>query len=662
MIRSRFAVVVCFAVALAAFAAPAPATAQSKKDVQRAEQLNGEARIQFKSGNYDGAADLFMQVYDLVKTPAAVFNAARAREAGKRLVEAKTLYELYLRIEKSPEGLADARQRIAEIEASLKLEEQRKAEQEAAQKAAAEEAARKAAEDAAKKAAEDAARAAAEDAAKKAAEAAEKERKLAGATFVPPTGVSSEDAVRAVGSVLTAVAEAAQAAGVAPVHPIADYIGAEMARGVQGPCDFHCQLGVARGLGSAYALTTSLRQDGGLLRLRLVIWRTTDATDAGQAEAAGTTLPGLQERAKRAAGDVWNGVRNLAVVPVPPPPNAQPLAAGRAWLAIEVDPPGSAVAIDEADMGPAPLVAAVSVGTHRIRAQKPGFHLRAGLVAVEAGSQRTAIQLPPALAPEVAPAGTIPAPVPATPSPPAATATPAARVTPPTTANPAPLPATKPSPTAPENASPMRATAKPSAAPSAVAPTTAANAPASAAGTPSTPSENTVHWGVVGTLDNGLGFSVAPDDTIRADASLGYGGYAHIGWGPRDGSPYVSLCLGARYFSYQGLSARVETPLVAKPFGMAYMAGVIVPKLSGLMGTIAYHSAEVENNFSAFQYWTWGLRIVPTKGLFYFAIGIDSLLASNRDITLEPDEFGAGPRFRIGAEIGVNLGGVQLSR
>jgi hypothetical protein len=167
---------------------------------------------------------------------------------------------------------------------------------------------------------------------------------------------------------------------------------------------------------------------------------------------------------------------------------------------------------------------------------------------------------------------------------------------------------------------------------------------------------------VVGTLDGGLGFSVAPDDSVRADASLGYGGYAHVGWGPRDGSPYASLCLGARYFSFQGLSARVETARPAKPFGMAYFAGIIVPKLSGLMGSLAYNTAEVENGFGSFDYWTWGLRIVPTKGLFYFAVGIDSLLASDRNAAVEPDEFGAGPRFRIGAEIGVNLGGVQLSR
>ena len=52
---------------------------------QRAEALDSQAKQAFHDGQFDRAADLFMQVYDVAKSPTAVFNAARAREQAKKL-------------------------------------------------------------------------------------------------------------------------------------------------------------------------------------------------------------------------------------------------------------------------------------------------------------------------------------------------------------------------------------------------------------------------------------------------------------------------------------------------------------------------------------------------------------------------------------------------
>ena len=65
--------------------AVAAGSAAAKAEQAKAEALNAEAKEAFKSGNFDRAAELFMQVYDLAKQPAAVYNAAQA--AGEYTVQ-----------------------------------------------------------------------------------------------------------------------------------------------------------------------------------------------------------------------------------------------------------------------------------------------------------------------------------------------------------------------------------------------------------------------------------------------------------------------------------------------------------------------------------------------------------------------------------------------
>lgn len=104
---------------VAAHAAPKGPSAAEKA---KASALSAQAKLAFQEKRYDESADLYMQVYDLVKNEASVYNAARAKELGGKLVEAKALYELFARIDKTPKGQADAAKRIAEIEEKLRQE------------------------------------------------------------------------------------------------------------------------------------------------------------------------------------------------------------------------------------------------------------------------------------------------------------------------------------------------------------------------------------------------------------------------------------------------------------------------------------------------------------------------------------------------------------
>lgn len=142
---ARAAVWLACALAVALAVAPVPAYAAGgqrppnvKEINARAKQLTAEATDAFKAKRYEAAADLFMQVYDLVKNTASVYNAARAKELGGKLVEAKTLFELYQRIEKSDAGRADAAKHIAEIDEQMRREADIKAKAENDAKAKAE--------------------------------------------------------------------------------------------------------------------------------------------------------------------------------------------------------------------------------------------------------------------------------------------------------------------------------------------------------------------------------------------------------------------------------------------------------------------------------------------------------------------------------------------
>ncbi len=623
-------------------AAPGP-----KAQVQKAEQLNAKARESFKAGRFDEAVDLFMQVYDLVRTPTAVFNAARAREAAHKPVEAKALYELYCNIEKSPEGLADARKRLADIEAAMNQDAVKKAADEAAAKKAKEDA------DAAQKRA-DAERAEAE----KLRLEKEKQDKqiavptkaaLAGVTFLPPSGETNEESVRTTQEVLGAAQQEARSAQFGDVHAVGEYTQAEATRTLPGGCDFRCQLGIARSLGSAYALTTALSSVGGQWRLRLVLWRTADTTDAGHTEVVAYTLPGLAQRGRRAAGEVFNGVRKLTVAVVPTP--SAPAPNSPANLLIDSDPAGSAVVVDDVERGAAPLTVALPPGAHIVRVQRAGYLARGGVAQLQSGTQRVTLALAPQLPAEAAPAGPIPqiatVQLPGQPGP---TTVPTGSVPPPTTATRPPEPVPPP-PTQPVGKTIGLRERTPG------AETTPAKIAAPSMGTPTAPAEPSksgLLWGGVMHLEGALATAEDPNKKVKPDASLGGGGFLHFGYGEKDSAAWISGLVGARYFAYQGMSAPSKSG-GATPHGMSYWLGVAFPRAAGLTGGFHYNRVAQNNGTPDFSYTTWSLRLISAKSWFYFAMGVEGLLTSDRKYNIY-DEFGIGPNLRISLEMGVNIG------
>ncbi len=636
-------------------------------DQQRAQGLNEQARQAFKDGRFDEAADLFLQVYDLVRTPTAVFNAARAREAAKKWPEAKALFELYARIEKSQEGQADARKHLAEIDATVQAEVERKQREEAELRTKVEADAKRArdeAELAARKAQQERMeleQLKAREAERLKAQEQDKQREqerlkrqdpgrarldpqpgrsaeLMGVTCLPPTGATSEDSVRALQAVLQGVQAEAQAALVVPVRPVADYIQAEMARNLPGPCDFHCQLGVSRSLGSAFALTTALRYENGQMHLRQVLWRTADATDAAQVEVVAWTLPGLQQRAKAAAGDLWNSVRRYPVRPFPVQAGSAVINA----LQVESNPPGAQVFLDEADAGVTPVRVALQPGNHRIRVQKLRFHTRGGTLVLPAGAHWLQAQLPAQVTPEQNPGDPVAAPK-------STEAQPAAR----------PVEARAPGNSRDPLAPPAAVdSAPPAAAPPAAKALTSPPAPPGAA--PIVAAEKSgLRWGVVVSAEGGAALIQDSTSKVLPDVSMGYGTFGHIGWtNVSDGPALVSLVGGVRWQKFQGISASSQVK-AATPHGVSGWLGVLVPAANLLVS--AHHNwMSVDNNYRDFAYNTVQARVIQGKGWLFLALGVEVMVNSDRP-RADVDEFGIGPNLRLTCELGINLGGTPMS-
>lgn len=626
--------------------AKTPASAKTKaQDLQaKATALNEQARQAFKDGRFDEAADLFLQVYDLVRTPTAVFNAARAREAAGKLPEAKALFELFLRIEKSAEGQEDARKRIAAIDTTLQkqAEDKQRQEQEARAKVEAEaQKARQEAEASARKAeqerqelerfkAQEAERLKAAEAQKQKALADERARaeaaakaatELAGVTFLPPTGASTEDTVRTVQALLQTSMLEAQSAQVAPVHPVADYIQAEMARNLPAACDFHCQLGLARSLGSAYAVTTALRYESGQVRVRQVLWRTLDATDAASVEVTAWTLAGLQQRA-RLVGDLWNPVRRFAIQPTQGPPGARP------QLEVVSDPRGAVLTFDEVDVGLTPMAVTCEPGTHRLKLTLAGRAVRAGTVVTAAGSQRLTVALPALLPAE-------PAPNPADPNR--------------RDGNPRPD-AVRPDAVRPDA---VRSGPTPKRVPT---PTTEGGTPARQVPPATNDASTSWRWGLAGSVEGGAALIEDANKSIQPDVSGGIGTFGHLGYGSSDGPAWVSLALGVRYLQFQGLSTPTGHKSAA-PHGASGWLGVQVPSID-LLVSLHRTWVSVDNGLHDFSYDTAQVRVLQGKGWFFIAFGVEALLGSTRPAG-DLDEFGKGPNLRLTLELGLN-GGAPL--
>ena len=107
-------------------AQPAPTPAVDKK--KAAKQYTEAGLSAAKLGDYDTAIGLYEKAYSLVPHPTLLFNIAEAQRLAGRIDVALTLYRRYL--SDAPNGplVRDARDQIAEIEAS-KAAEARKAEE-----------------------------------------------------------------------------------------------------------------------------------------------------------------------------------------------------------------------------------------------------------------------------------------------------------------------------------------------------------------------------------------------------------------------------------------------------------------------------------------------------------------------------------------------------
>lgn len=97
------------------------ALAQASKDeLAKAEAKALQAKFKFKAEAYAEAAELFLEAFSISKSPALLFNAARAFEEAKRYKEARAAFEQYLGLPGlSDAGRADARAHLAACEAKI---------------------------------------------------------------------------------------------------------------------------------------------------------------------------------------------------------------------------------------------------------------------------------------------------------------------------------------------------------------------------------------------------------------------------------------------------------------------------------------------------------------------------------------------------------------
>lgn len=623
----------------------------------QADKLNDAAKQAFRDGQFDLAADLFMQVYDLSKTPAAVFNAARAREQAQKLEEARALFELYLKIEKTPAGLADAQAHITAIvqARAAQAEADRLARQKAEEAAkAAEAAAQKAQADARELERRELERLRVEKArleAEKLRADQEKARLEAlrsstdGVTILPPGGTTGEETEKVAREVQQALAHEVELAGVGKLHPLAEYAQAEQNRGMAGLCDFRCRLDVARNLGSAYAVTTTLRSEARTLHVRLVLWRTSDASEMAATEVEAVTLTGLTQRGQRVAGDLFNGIRKFLPLPLAGTPTDQ--------LLLTTEPPTCAVTLDEQDLGQTPLHLRLTPGLHRLRVQKAGFHPRAGTVTLTGMSAKLNVILPSQLPAEIAPE-------------PAPTAPPAAAPVP------IPVPAKPPSASgAPKMAPPSVPAVAPAAAPPSAPPAEEKSAEkdraaamatvvdADRAGGGSKDKKGFV-WGLVFFGEGGAAVMKDSTDSLTADLNWGAGTFVHMSREEEGAPPVASWILGGRYVRFAGLITPADVP-AATPIGASIFTGVVFPRFTGLAGTLHYNYVTVKSGQPAFSYLTAQARIMGAKEVFYYALGVEFMLHSFRP-QAEYDNVGAGPSVRLSLELGLNLGGTPLSK
>gem|GEM_PF-3534878 len=670
----------------------------SRKQLGEAEAYHKLAKERFGAKRYEEAADLFMKVYRLSKSVAAVFNAARCKEMGGKLAEARGLFELYLSISDNEDGKTDAREHIVSIAAQLEAKRKadddarRQAEQaakeaqagraKAEQRAAALEAQKKAAAVAAQKAAEKAAkdalaRKAADDAARRKAA----QQKLAGVCVLPPDGVQGGDLALQATAMLKAAHREAVAASVGKVHGVAAFNRFVSARGTAGACDFSCKLGIARSLGARWAIGTTVGRVGGGFSVKTVLWRTLDMGQDGTSSLEAATAADLTKLHDNAIGDIFNRIRiwptnATAAAPIP-------AGAGQgAWVDIVSAPPGAQSWLDGKATKVSPLRVYLAPGWHRLQFALRGHRVRGGLIYVRNGVHlRVDSALPKLIV--VAKPRTVAAAAtqPAKPSQPAAkpgqtapVATTPAQTTPGLTADgvmepprpvaggqqPGQQPGEQPSDSGPAQTNPGQRNG-------ANASNRKGDRRSGSGGTKATVDFPGTGWmlgGVVHFTGSVGGFE-ARSSTVSGglDVSLGGGAFVQLGYASSSAPfvPWFTFLAGLRYAKWQGLYSESETSSAsADPNVVDIYAGLAFPRAWGLRFAIHRHFVSKTQNDERDGYNAWSAGKTLKGDVFYLYAGLEGRLTSDRPIATDP--FGQGPTTRVMFEFGVNFNGVRLSR
>ncbi len=700
--RLAWAAVVAFVAVAVAVPEPASARRPKRAELVQAETYAQLAKEKFRAKQYQEAAELFMRVYRLSKKQTAVFNAARCKEMGGRLAEAKGLFELYLSIADSEDGKADARAALVRI--AEQVETRRKADLEAARRAAD---ARRQAEETARKAEQ--AREQAELRAKKLEQDKKRRARLVGVCVLPPTGVQGGDMALAAARVVKLAELEARRAAVGPVRGVAAYNRAESQRGVVGNCDLSCKLSVARGIGARWAIGTSVQQVRGRLRVRSVLWRTLDMGQDGTIEVDRVESAAFVRAYQATIGDLFNAVRGLPVA-VDPAPAATPTGAGPgnvAHITIVTRPAGATLWLDARKVGVTPRREAVKPGWHRVQLKLAGHRKRGGLFYVRnARAGRVSVVLPKLLKPPAAavrpgpgvgptarpvaaePAGAHPAgakgvgakgvgakgvgakPAPGQPLAGKPGAAPAGRPVTPGAA------AAKPTKHGPSGAHPPaagstgpRARLQPGARPRARKPATSPPA----GGRPATGDRAVTIksrgvgwlWSISGHFTGGIGVYDARTEAETGGADLlTAGGLSfQFGYATRTAPhvPWFYVAAGLKYGQYQGNLSGATT--LTAPSAWTLWTGLGLPRMWGLRMSVQRHL--LSNSLPGLTDTLHGMTSIGvgkamSLSWFMIYVGMEFRLNSDRPIGL--DVYGEGPKTLLMLELGFNAGGVRLSR
>lgn len=100
------------------------AVAQTGADRARANAIAAQGKKAFVHKEFDAAAELYLQAYELSKVPLMLFNAARAKQEARKYLEARDLFRVYKNLPKiGLENYRAAEEKILECDHELAIAE-----------------------------------------------------------------------------------------------------------------------------------------------------------------------------------------------------------------------------------------------------------------------------------------------------------------------------------------------------------------------------------------------------------------------------------------------------------------------------------------------------------------------------------------------------------